>query len=117
MLALGLIAFSLAPSLRAALPILFLLGVAQIACVASMNTTLQLAVRDAMRGRVMSMLSFALFGLSTLGSLLLGALGDRIGVTSAIRIGGIVIVAAVAVLAVRSPAIFRSIPPAEHPRP
>jgi hypothetical protein len=43
-----------------------------------------------MRGRVMSMLAAMFFGLSTLGGLLLGMLGDRIGVTQAIALGGVV---------------------------
>jgi len=105
-LAILLIAFSLATTLRAAVPILFLLGLVQVGCVASLNTTLQVKVTEAMRGRVMSMLSFALFGLSTLGSVLLGAIGDRLGVAAALRLGGLAILAIVAFVVLRSPAIF-----------
>src|SRR5262249_43387521 len=54
-----LVAFSMTARLRTAAPILFLLGITQVTCVASLNTTLQVAVVDGMRGRVMSMLSFA----------------------------------------------------------
>jgi MFS family permease len=82
-LALLLVAFSLASTLRAATPLLFFLGMVQVNCVASINTTLQVKVADDMRGRVMSMRSFALFGLSTLGSVLLGMVGDRVGIASA----------------------------------
>jgi predicted MFS family arabinose efflux permease len=105
-LALLLVAFSLVSTLSAAAPLLFLLGLAQIVCIASLNTTLQVTVIPAMRGRVMSMLSFALFGLSTLGALLLGIVGDAIGVTNALCLGGVAILAIAAVLAFRSPAVF-----------
>src|SRR4029079_15669617 len=67
-----LFVFSLATTLREAAPILFLLGITQVTCVASLNATLQVAVMDGMRGRVMSMLSLSFFGLSTLGSVALG---------------------------------------------
>ena len=104
-----LVAFSFTDTLRAAAPILFLLGFVQVGCVASINTTLQLTVTDAMRGRVMSMLSFALFGLSTLGSVLLGVIGDRVGVAAALRLGGCVILALGVLLVARSPAIFEPV--------
>jgi predicted MFS family arabinose efflux permease len=109
MLALLLVAFSLAATLRAAIPLLFFLGTVQVNCVASINTTLQVKVAENMRGRVMGMLSFALFGLSTLGSVLLGMVGDRIGISSALRLGGLVILAVVAFVTVRAPSIFQPV--------
>ena len=108
-LALLLIGFSLAPTLRDAVPLLFLLGVVQVGCVASLNTTLQLVVSDSMRGRVMSMLGFALFGLSTLGAMLLGIAGDHIGVANALRFGGLAILAASAWVLLRSPAVLEPV--------
>jgi MFS family permease len=75
----------------------------------AINTTLQVKVAENMRGRVMGMLSFALFGLSTLGSVLLGMVGDRIGITSALRLGGLVILAVVAFVTVRAPSIFQPV--------
>ncbi len=101
-----LIAFSLAPTLKVAAPLLFGLGLTQVVCMASLNTTLQVSVLEAMRGRVMSMLTFALFGLSTLGGLALGVIGDHIGVPSVLRLGGGVILALVVLLATRVPEIF-----------
>jgi MFS family permease len=108
-LAVLLVAFSLASTLRAATPLLFFLGMVQVNCVASINTTLQVKVADDMRGRVMSMLSFALFGLSTLGSVLLGMVGDRVGIASALRLGGFVILAVVALVTLRAPTIFQPV--------
>lgn len=105
----ALVAFSLARSMSAALPTLFLLGVVQVICIASANTTLQVSVANAMRGRVMSMLTLALFGLSTLGSVLLGVIGDRLGVEIALRLGGVAILLSVVALAVACPEIFEPV--------
>jgi MFS family permease len=115
MLAALLVAFSLAATLRAATPLLFLLGTVQVNCIASINTTLQVKVAEDMRGRVMGMLSFALFGLSTLGSVLLGMVGDRLGIASALRLGGLVILAVVALVTVRAPTIFQPVDATSRP--
>jgi MFS family permease len=109
MLAVMLVAFSLTTTLRAAAPFLFLLGVMQVGCAASLNATLQLTVTEAMRGRVMSMLGFAYFGLSTLGSVLFGLIGDRIGVAVALRLGGIAILAVAALILVRSRSVLSTV--------
>jgi len=78
---------------------LAVLGVLQTVCVASLNTAIQLTVHDGMRGRVMSVMTVILFGLATLGSVVVGFLGDRIGIEPALATGGVIIVmAAVAVL-------------------
>jgi hypothetical protein len=42
--------------------LLFVMGGLQTACVASINTMIQLVVHDGMRGRVMSMMTVILFG-------------------------------------------------------
>src|SRR5439155_1588407 len=72
----------------------FVMGVLQVTCVASLNTAIQVAVDDRMRGRVMSMMMVILFGFITIGSLLLGALGDWIGVPAALASGGGVVAVA-----------------------
>ena len=108
-LAVLLVGFSLATTLHSAAPLLFLLGMVQVGCIASLNTALQVTVSDSMRGRVMGMLSFALFGLSTLGAMLLGVLGDHIGVANALRLGSAAIVAASAFVMLRAPAIFEPV--------
>jgi hypothetical protein len=99
-----LAAFAIVRSVRGVAALLFLLGFLQTVCVASLNTTLQLAVHEGMRGRVMSMMTVILFGFATTGALLVGFVGDRIGVPQALACGGVIIgVAAAAVLA-RAPA-------------
>jgi MFS family permease len=81
--------------------VLFLLGALQTLSIASLTTTIQSTVHDGMRGRVMSMVTVIFFGFSTLGGLVAGIIGDRVGVPVALATGGVV-TAAVAVVLVRS---------------
>ncbi|HEY3189305.1 MAG TPA: MFS transporter, partial [Solirubrobacteraceae bacterium] len=90
--------------------LLFAMGVLQTACVASINTMIQLVVHDGMRGRVMSMMTVILFGFITIGSLLLGALGDWIGVPAALASGGVVVAVAGAAALVRAPGLIGVVP-------
>ena len=105
---LTLTAFALVPGPRGTALILFVLGALQTACVASLNTTIQMAVHDGMRGRVMSMMTVILFGFATSGALLIGYLGDRIGVPSALASGGVVIAIAATGAAFRPPLPLRA---------
>jgi MFS family permease len=82
--------------------LLFVMGILQTACVASINTTIQLIVHDGMRGRVMSMMTVILFGFATLGALLIGIAGEHIGVPDALACGGVVIVVVATTVLVRS---------------
>ena len=100
-----LAAFGIVRSMHATMAVLFTLGVLQTLCMASINTTVQLAVDDRMRGRIMSMLTMILFGLTTLGGLLLGTLGDRIGVPGALAVGGVVIALAATGVLARAPVL------------
>lgn len=72
----------------------FVMGALQVTCVASLNTTIQLTVDDGMRGRVMSMLTVILFGFITIGGVVLGTLGDWIGIARALALGGVVVAVA-----------------------
>jgi len=54
------------------------------------NTLLQGLVPDAMRGRVMSVYTLIAGGLMPLGSMILGAGGEKIGVPLAVAIGGVI---------------------------
>jgi predicted MFS family arabinose efflux permease len=106
-----LAAFAVVRTVPGVAILLFVMGVLQTVCVASLNTTIQMVVHDGMRGRVMSMVTVILFGFATTGSLLIGFLGDRIGVALALAAGGVVItVAAVAVL-LRATALVATRPP------
>src|SRR6266850_1055088 len=67
-----LAAFAIVRSPHGTAALLFLMGVLQTVCVASINTTIQISVHDGMRGRVMSMMTVILFGFVTVGALLVG---------------------------------------------
>jgi MFS family permease len=54
------------------------------------NTLIQAMVPDQLRGRVMSLYSMMFLGMSPIGSLLAGALADRIGAPVTVAIGGLV---------------------------
>jgi len=71
--------FALVPSHELALPMLVVLGGAQISWMASMNTLLQTVVRDAMRARVMSLFNMAFMAAMPVGQLIAGAASDRFG--------------------------------------
>jgi len=81
--------------------LLFCLGALQTLSIAALTTVIQTSVHDGMRGRVMSMVMVIFFGLSTLGGLVAGVLGDRFTVPGALATGGVV-TAAVAVVLARS---------------
>jgi len=94
-------------SFVAAMVVLAVAGFAMILCIAALNTLIQVTVAEEMRARVMSMMTVSLFGLPTLGAWLLGALGDRIGITRALSLGGAVVAAMAVVIALVSPEITR----------
>jgi MFS family permease len=77
-------AFGLARSTTLAMAALVVAGYAFITQLAVTNTLLQLLVPDELRGRVMSGYTWALGGFWPLGSLLIGALGDRLGAPVAV---------------------------------
>jgi MFS family permease len=86
-----LVVLANARSFAAAATVLVIAGFAMIVCIAALNTLIQVNVAEAMRGRVMSMLTVSLFGLPTLGAWGLGSLGDRIGIPLAMSLGGAVV--------------------------
>ncbi len=99
------IAFALAPTFALALPALVLLGGAQISWMAAMNTRLQTAVRDSMRGRVMSFFNMAFMAALPLGQLAFGVASDRFGVTRVVATGAVL--ALVGNLWLHAPALKR----------
>jgi len=84
----GIIGFALTRTLVLSLACLALVGFGGMAMVASSNTVLQTLVEDDKRGRIMSLFSMSFVGITPIGSLLIGALAERIGVQHALLLGG-----------------------------
>jgi MFS family permease len=93
----GLMAFSASALLPLSLLLITFTGFGQLVLMASGNTLLQTIVDEDKRGRVMSFYTMAFFGTAPLGSLLAGALAERIGANTTLFLGGVVCLAAAAV--------------------
>ena len=76
------------------LVLMFLAGVGAISMMATANTTIQLAVPDALRGRVMAVYLTVFAGTTPIGGLAMGAIAANAGPQAAIGIGGAISVAA-----------------------
>ena len=86
----GVVALSLVRTGWLAGVVMVVMGAAFLASVSSINTNLQVAAPPSIRGRVMSLFVLAFMGMMPIGSLAFGALGEAIGVTTAVLIGGLV---------------------------
>jgi MFS family permease len=84
----GLITFSLSRFLPLSLLAMLLVGLGTILQIASGNTVLQTIVDDDKRGRVMSLYTMSFLGIVPFGSLLGGAIADRIGAPTTLTIAG-----------------------------
>lgn len=85
LLGLGMIAFSLSPTLWLAFPFLFAAGFGYLATNARATAQLQLEVEETQRGRIMALWSIAFLGLRPFASLLDGAIAGAFGV----RVAGV----------------------------
>ncbi len=72
------------------LPCVFMAGGGMMLMLACGNTIMQYLVKDEMRGRVMSFFNFSLLGIVPFGSLLMGAVAQRIGVVASIYVNGVI---------------------------
>ena len=84
----GTATLGLVSDFAAAAALLVVLGGCQIVFSTGCNTTLQLDTPDALRGRVMGLYALANAGMTPFGSLLIGALAERLGVRAACALGG-----------------------------
>lgn len=76
----ALVLAALSRSLGWAMAGLYMAGLSMVTCLASVNTHLQHVIPDELRGRVLSMYTFAFFGVIPFGNLISGALAERWGV-------------------------------------
>ena len=63
-------------------------GFVMIVFGASSNTTMQVTVPDALRGRLMGLYAFVFVGMTPFGALLIGTIAERWGVPAACMVGG-----------------------------
>jgi MFS family permease len=89
MLGAGLIAFSFSGTLLISCAVLPLVGAGMMLQSAAANTILQTVVDEKLRGRVMALYTMAVLGTQPVGSLLAGALAERIGARWTIFSGAI----------------------------
>jgi MFS family permease len=85
----GLIGFSLSRYLWLSLALLLATGLGFMVCMAASNTLLQTLVADDKRGRVMSLYTMAIMGMTPFGSLLAGVLANRIGAPHTLLFSGL----------------------------
>jgi MFS family permease len=86
----SMILFALSKSFWLSVLLLLPVGYFVMLQMAASNTLIQVMVPDALRGRAMAVYSMMFMGLAPIGSILGGALSDRIGAPWTVAIGGIV---------------------------
>jgi MFS family permease len=86
----GIIVLSISNIYALSLVALSFIGCSMIVSIASINTLLQTISDDDKRGRVMSFYVMALIGTTPIGSLIVGALADRMGVPYTLLLGGVI---------------------------
>ena len=95
LLAMGgfLVAFGLSSSFALSIVISALAGAAVLTVNSLVNTSIQSAVPDRLRGRVMALFIMAFMGLMPVSSIIFGTLGEAIGPSNAVLVGAVVLVA------------------------
>ena len=101
----SLILFSLSRSFWLSAALLLPVGFSVMVEMASSNTLIQSLVPDSLRGRVMAVYSMMFMGMAPLGSLLAGALAQRLGAPATVAIGGVVCMAGAMVFGLHLPAL------------
>jgi MFS family permease len=82
------LALSTARHFGVAAAMLAALGFAQIVFMTSCNSTVQIAVPDELRGRVMGLYALVFAGMTPIGALLMGTVAEHWGVSRACAVGG-----------------------------
>jgi MFS family permease len=72
-----------------AIPAMVIVGFGAIGMAATANTTIQLAVPDELRGRVISVYTTVFVGSTPVGGLIIGWIASRYGVDASLLVGGI----------------------------
>lgn len=107
----GIIAFSFSKILIVSLSMMFLTGFGMIVQIASGNTILQSIVEEDKRGRVMSIYTTAIIGMSPIGNLFAGALASWIGAPSTLIVSGAACIIGSLLFALKLPHIRKKVRP------
>jgi predicted MFS family arabinose efflux permease len=107
----GLVAFSLSRTLWLSLALMVVTGLGFMVQMAASNTLLQTIVDEDKRGRVMSFYTMAFMGTAPFGSLLAGAVADRIGAPRTLMLGGLGCILGALWFATWLPALRREVRP------
>ena len=97
----AVLGMALTPTYAGGLAAMACIGVAYLAVASVLNTSIQLAVDDRFRGRVLALYVMVFTGAYPLGSLLQGLATDRFGVRAVVSVAGAGLLAYAAVLALR----------------
>ncbi|HET9771388.1 MAG TPA: MFS transporter [Acidimicrobiia bacterium] len=97
----AVLGMALTPTYAGGLAAMAGIGVAYLAVASVLNTSIQLAVDDRFRGRVLALYVMVFTGAYPLGSLLQGLATDRFGVRAVVSVAGAGLLAYAAVLALR----------------
>jgi MFS family permease len=100
-----LVLFSQSRWYLASLCVLVPMGFSMMTQMASSNTLIQVMVPDRLRGRIMGVYSIVFMGMAPLGSLLCGALAERIGAPETLTIGGSIAICGAILFAINLPKI------------
>jgi len=84
----GVLGLGFVRSFTLAGAILVVTGMAQIVFTSSVNSTVQITVPDAMRGRMMSLYVLVFVGVTPLGAFVTGWLAETFGIATACALGG-----------------------------
>jgi MFS family permease len=105
LLPVALIGYAMAPTLPLAAVMIFFTGGLYMGALSSFTSTAQLRSPAAVRGRVMSLLNVLLGALYPLGSVIQGALADRIGLPATLAGAGVVMLAVLGIVRLRRPGL------------
>jgi MFS family permease len=101
MMALGDIVLGVTPFYPVALAALIAMGLAQVLCMVSCNTAIQLNVDESYRGRASSMFTMSFFAAAPIGALIGGIVGDILDLRVTIVGAGVILAACVVLSAIR----------------
>jgi len=95
----GYLAFAFSQSFYFSMAIMPIIGYSVMRQMASANTTIQTAIPDQYRGRIMALYAMTVVGLGPFGSLAAGAIASRTNARVALACGGVLAMAAASVYA------------------